>query len=85
MKNDIIKDFLDEINLKQFLKFDFKEVCGFTFVIMTRTITFRDEIASAEIQPVAIIYEENGEYLLAPLDTITQIDEIVKEFVKNCL
>lgn len=85
MKDNIIKDFLDEINLKQDLKFDFKEVCGFTFAIMTRTITFRDEIVSLEIQPVAIIYEENGEYLLAPLDTITQIDEIVKEFVKNCL
>jgi predicted transglutaminase-like protease len=44
-----------------------------------------NHIPSASIRPVAIIYEENDQYYLAPLDEPIKINEIVKEFVENIL
>ena len=44
-----------------------------------------EKISSAEIKPLGIIYEENGEYYLSPLDRIDDIEAIMKEFVESYL
>lgn len=61
----------------------FREVCGFTFVFEKEEMWSHSQIASAEIKPIAIIYEENGQYYLAPIDVVDQIEEVVKEFVRK--
>ena len=43
----------------------------------------KDSLTSAEIKPVGIFYEENGEFYLAPLDETINIEQIVEEYVKN--
>ena len=64
-------------------EFEFRKIYGFTFVFMTKIIYFNKSITSSEIKPVAIIYEENDEYYLAPLDEVGDIEAIIEEFVKS--
>ena len=45
----------------------------------------KGRISSASIAPVGIIYEENGQYYLAPLDEAVNINETVKEYVEKCI
>ena len=84
MKNieEFIKDFID---LKEIKKIDFKKVCGFYFAIQTTHITIKNEISSSEIKPIAIIYEENDQYYLAPIGELDEMEEVVKNFVEKCL
>lgn len=80
MSDDFLKDLFE---ITQDHQFEFKEVYGFTFVFRTTLTKFKEMITSAEIKPVGIIYEENGEYYLAPLDKVVDITAVVKEFVKG--
>lgn len=76
-----IADYIFDFNTTN--EYLFKEVCGFTFVFRRDFTTLNDRLTSAEILPVGIIYEENDEFYYAPLHGLDEIDEIVREFVKN--
>ena len=78
------KKFIDDIlNIKENNEYQFREVCGLTFVFKRGIILINNQISSGEIKPIAIIYEENGQYYLAPLDVVDEINEVVKQFVKK--
>ena len=79
MKDRILEIF----SLEWDKEFEFRESCGFTFAFEKNLLMFEGKIASAEIKPVAIIYKENGEFYLAPLDKVGDIEEIIKKYVKN--
>ena len=85
MKDEIMEFLIDQFDITEDTTFEFREICGFTFVFKKSFFTYHEKYSSAEIRPVAIIYEENGEFYLAPLDETTKIDAIVKEFVENCV
>ena len=71
--------------INQDTEFKFKDSYGFTFVFEENILRINEKISSAELKPVGIIYEENGEYYMAPLDETVDIDAIIEEFVKRCL
>lgn len=73
-----INEFI-EFNHKR--KYLFSEVCGFTFAFKEEFAIVRGNVTSAMIEPVGIIYEENGEYFFAPLAEMYELDEIIKEYV----
>lgn len=81
MKN-IIYDFFD---IKKIREYEFRTICGFTFVFEKEEMRINNELSSAEIMPVGIIYDENGEYYFAPLHETDEIDEIVKKFVEKVI
>ena len=84
--DNTIKEFVEDIlKIEAINEYSFREICGFTFVFKEEMFLINERISSAEIRPVAIIYEENGEYYLAPIDVVDEIDEVVKEFVKQQL
>lgn len=85
MKDEINEFLKDHFGIEDRTTIEFREFFGFTFAIEKSVYIFQGRYTSAEIKPVAIIYEENGEFYLAPLDKTTKIDTIVKEFVENCL
>ena len=64
---------------------EFQKRYGFTFVFERKIYIIKDQITSAEIKPLGLIYEENDEYYFAPLDNVENTDAIVKEFVKKIL
>lgn len=80
---------LDELkklfNINETIEVDFVEKYGFTFVFERKIIHINDLIASAEIKPLGIIYEENDEFYFAPLHARVDINVIVKEFVEKML
>ena len=82
MRDEIMDFVWDQFGIAEDITFEFRKLCGFTFVFQKSIFTFRNDCSSAEIKPVGIIYEENGEYYLAPLDELSEIDAIVKEFVE---
>ena len=82
MKDDIFKDIENIFEFSLDTSYEFKELYGFTFVFKTQILIFKNQISSAEIAPAGIIYEENGEYYFAPLYKSSDIEEIVKEYVK---
>ena len=77
----------DEI--KSLLKIDetreleFRNLYGFTFAFMRKIVYLDNRLTFSEIKPVGIIYEENGEYYLAPLDKVVDITAVIKEYVKS--
>lgn len=71
------------LNFIETSEIEFKKLYGFTFVFEKNTVTINDNISSAEIKPVGIIYEENDEYYFAPLDAVNNINVIVEEFAKK--
>lgn len=77
---DLIEDMFDFSIEREYL---FEKRYGFTFVMRRDIATFNDQMSSAEIKPVGIIYEENGEYYYAPLYGEGEIDDIIQEFVKE--
>ena len=83
MKDRILKDLEEIFNIHEDMKIEFIEICGFTFVFITRIFTINEQLSSAEIKPVGIIYEENDQYYFAPLYDVDNLEEIVKEFVKT--
>jgi hypothetical protein len=84
-KDEILKYVSDIFDVEMETSYEFKELHGLTFVFIRKILSFRNRISSAEIMPAGIIYEENGEYYFAPLYDVDNIEEIVKEFVKNCM
>ena len=84
MDSKIEKFIEDALHISYEAEYHFRRLCGFTFVFRTEAMFFKDSITSFEIAPVGIIYEENGEYYLAPLSVIEDIEGVVEEFVKNC-
>lgn len=82
MDDDFIKDVL---KISEKIEYEFREIHGFTFVFETSITSLGDKISSAEIKPVGIIYDENGEYYLAPLDNDIQNEAIIKDFVNEIL
>ena len=85
MKDEIIDFLSGELDMEGNVEFEFCELYGFTFVFQKWFLSYEENYSSAEIKPVGIIYEENGEYYLAPLDETIEIDAIIKEFVRTCL
>ena len=85
MKDDFEKFIEDMFKIDKHENFEFKTLYGFTFVFQKWILTYGENYSSSEIKPVGIIYEENGEYYLAPLDETIEIDAIIKEFVRICL
>ena len=71
--------------INQNTEYKFKKIYGFTFVFEEKILEIDEKISSAEIKPLGIIYEENGEYYLSPLDRINDIEAIMKEFVESYL
>ena len=70
--------------INQDTEFKFKDSYGFTFVFEENILRINEKISSAELKPVGIIYEENGEYYFAPLDEVGDIKVIINEFMKRC-
>ena len=83
MSDNIFKDIKSIFEIRDNTTFEFKEICGFTFVFKTQILILRNKVSSAEIKPVGIIYEEKGEFYFAPLGRAGDIDEIVREYVKK--
>jgi hypothetical protein len=81
MKDELLKFFAFE----KHTDIEFREICGFTFVFKKNILIFEERGVSAEIKPIAIIYEENDEFYLAPLDKVSDIDAIVEKYVENCM
>ena len=83
---DKIEDYLEDL-FKIYTKenFEFKTLCGFTFVIKRTMFELDGRASSEEISPAGIIFEENDEIYFAPLDETIKIEAIVEEFVKHCL
>ena len=81
-----LKNFVEEfLDIDEISDYQYKEVCGFTFVFKREITVLNDRISSADIRPIAIIYEENGQYYLAPIDVVDEIEEVVKGFVSEQL
>ena len=83
MNDDVVNDILKSFDMSQDTTLEFKEVCGFTFVFKKKVISFRGRVSSAEIKPLGIIYDENGEYYFAPLYRSVNINRVVKEYAEN--
>lgn len=69
--------------INQDTEFKFKDSYGFTFVFEENILRINEKISSAELKPIGIIYEENGEYYFAPLDEVGDIKAIINEFMKK--
>ncbi len=79
-----VKEFLGKMfELKMKNKYLFRKLYGLTFVFRRDIVYLNDYMSSGEILPVGIIYEENGEYYFARLDSKDDIEGIVEEFVKT--
>lgn len=84
--DEFFKNFLyDALDIKEIKKYEFIEKYGFTFVVKREDTYINDKLSSAEIIPLGIIFDENGEYYYAPLHVTTEIDAIVKEYVEEKL
>lgn len=81
MSDNVFEEIGKIFEITQDTSIEFKKMYGFTFVFKKRIISFRDEISSAEIKPLGIIYDENGEYYFAPIHRSVNISEVVKEYV----
>lgn len=80
----VIREFAEslfDIEIKK--EYHFKKMYGFTFAFESEFCIINNNVTSASISPVGIIYEENGQYYLAPLSVVDEIDEVVKEFVQK--
>ena len=79
-----IKNFVhDALNFKVTVEYDFRKLYGFTFAFKSEFIRMRNQLTSASITPVGIIYEENDEFYLAPLYDDIEIDEVIKSYVEK--
>lgn len=85
MSDSILKYIEMFLELKNYTDYEFKKVYGLTFAFKREILMIKGRISSANIAPVGIIYEENGQYYLAPLDEAADINEIVKEYVEKCI
>ena len=83
MSDNVFEEIGKKFEVVQDTTVEFKKLYGFTFVFKKRIIKFRNEAISAEIKPLGIIYDENGEYYFAPLYRRANINQVVKEYVEN--
>jgi len=81
MDKHIEKLIEDIFEIRTIHEYHFKQLYGLTFAFNEKLVLINDKISSAEIKPVGIIYEENGQYYLTPIDETVEIDEVVREFV----
>lgn len=81
-----IEEYLhDAFGIAKINEYEYASKFGLTFVFKRELITLKNRISSCEIDPVGIIFEENGKYYFAPLHEECEIDEIVHGFVDNKL
>jgi hypothetical protein len=85
MDDDIKQLFEGILRIEEVTDYHYREVCGFTFVFKRVDLFINDEISTCEIKPIAIIYEENGEYYLSHIDVIDEIEAVVKGYVEEIL
>ena len=79
-----IKNFIhDAFNFDVIVEYNFRRLYGFTFAFKSEFIRMRNQLTSASITPVGIIYEENGEFYLAPLYDDIEIEEVIKSYVEK--
>ena len=79
-----IKNFIhDAFNFDVIVEYDFRKLYGFTFAFKSEFIRMRNQLTSASITPFGIIYEENGEFYLAPLYDDIEIEEVIKSYVEK--
>ena len=79
-----IKNFhQDALNFDVIVEYDFRKLYGFTFAFKSEFIRMRNQLTSASITPVGIIYEENGEFYMAPLYDDIEIEEVIKSYVEK--
>lgn len=83
MKDEIIDFLSGELDMEGNVEFEFRELYGFTFVFQKWFLSYEENYSSAEIKPVGIIYEENGEFYLAPLYEDVEIEEVIKSYVEK--
>lgn len=83
MDKTINKFIEDAIGIKIIEEYEFKKLYGLTFVFKRKISTINEQISSAEIKPIGIIYEENGQYYIAALDVIDELSHVIKEFVEK--
>lgn len=67
------------------VEYTFRSMYGFTFAFKSEFIVMKDRLTSASIEPVGIIYEENGEFYLAPLYDDVEIEEVIKSYVEKVI
>lgn len=65
------------------VEYDFRKLYGLTFAFKSELVRIKDHLTSASVTPVGIIYEENGEFYLAPLYDDVEIEEVVKNYVEK--
>ena len=70
-------------NFNETVKYDFRKLYGFTFAFKSEFVSRNNRLTSASITPVGIIYEENGEFYLAPLYDNIEIDEVIRNYVEK--
>ena len=75
---------------KKMKEFEYKKISliniSLYFIYETSITTFKGKISSVETKPIAIITEENEEYILCPLnDEKINKEEILKDFVDKML
>ena len=81
---DDVKNLICEtLGLEKIDTYHFKKLYGLTFVIKHEEVSMKGYITSAEIGPVGIIYDENGEFYFAPLSQSVEIEEVVKKYVEK--
>ena len=85
MIDDIFEEIGKKFEINQDTSIEFKTLHGMTFVFKKKIICIRGQLSSAEIKPVGIIYDENGEYYFAPLEKSYPLDDIVEEYVSECI
>ena len=83
MNDEIMELVKNILNFDETVEFHFREIYGFTFVIKKSFLKLNEKVTSAEVKVAGIIFEENGEYYLAPIDVIDEIEQVVKEFVEK--
>lgn len=83
MSDNVLDELMEIFEIRQDTEIEFKEMYGLTFAFIRKITQIKERISSAEISPLGIIYSKNGEYYFAPLDEVQNINEIVREYVKN--
>lgn len=81
MKEEIKDLILEMTDIKEISEYEFHDLYGFTFVFKREFLQFRDDISSASIAPVGIIYDENEEYYFAPFAEDVNVKEIIENYL----
>lgn len=85
MSDNLLDEIIEYFEIKQDTKIEFKQLHNLTFAFLKTIHIINDSVTSAEIKALGIIYKENDEYYFAPLDEVSEVEGIVKEFVKKYL